>query len=55
MNLTKARQKNADQSIKLLKYIESIDDKSVSNIDKQMSENLKTKYTKAPLTAQSLL
>lgn len=37
LNLTKNRQKNADQSIKLLKYIESIDDKSVAPLDKKVS------------------
>jgi hypothetical protein len=52
--LTKTRQKNADQSIRLLKFIESIDEKTVSPLDKKISENLKQKYSNAPLTFQAL-
>lgn len=55
LNLTKERQKNADQSIKLLKYIESIDDKTVAPMDKGIVENLKTKYGNIHHTFQVLL
>ena len=41
LNLTKERQKIADQSIKLLRYIESIDDNIVSPFDKNVEESLK--------------
>ena len=34
LNLTKERQKNADQSIKLLKYVESIKEQIVSPLNK---------------------
>lgn len=53
--MTKTRQKNADQSIRLLKYIESIEDKSVSDFDKQTSDNLKAKYSKSQHTFQALM
>ena len=45
LNLTKERQKNADQSIRLLKYIESVDDSKVAPISQNISENLKNKYS----------
>ena len=45
LNLTKDRQKKADEAIKLLKYIESIDDNSVSILDPELVENLKTRYS----------
>ena len=45
LNLTKERQKNADQSIKLLKYIESIDDNRVSDLNTNMVENIRQKYS----------
>lgn len=53
--MTKKRQKNADQSIRLLKYIESIEDKSVSDFDKQTSDNLQAKYSKSQHTFQALM
>ena len=45
LNLTKDRQKNADQAIKLLKYIESVDDTSVSPLANDLTSNLEGKYS----------
>lgn len=45
LNLTKERQKNADQSIKLLKYIESIKDDSVAPLNKDFVEHLKESFS----------
>ncbi len=41
LNLTKERQKKADESVKLLKYIESVDDKVVAPMPPKLVETLR--------------
>ncbi len=36
LNLTKERQKNADEAIKLLKYIETVDDRAVAPMPEKL-------------------
>jgi hypothetical protein len=55
LNLTKERQKTADQAIRLLKFIEAIDDKTVSPMDQTTIENLKSRYGSTTGTFQQLL
>ena len=44
MKLTKDRQKKADDSIKLLKYIENVGDKAVAPMHPKLTENLKNNF-----------
>ena len=54
LNLSKDRQKNADQSIKLLKFIEKVDNSIVSEFPKTIGDDLKSKFHSSP-TYQSLM
>jgi hypothetical protein len=45
LNLTKDRQKKADEAVKLLRYIENVDEKVVAPMPPKMLENLKTNFS----------
>ena len=44
LNLTKDRQKKADESIKLVKYIENVNDKIVAPMPQKMVDTLKDNF-----------
>lgn len=44
LNLTKDRQKKADEAIKFLKYIESVDDKAVAPMHPSLVSSLKDNF-----------
>lgn len=44
LNLTKERQKSADEAIKLLRFIETVDDKVVAPMPEKLVDNLKGQY-----------
>jgi len=52
--LTKERQKQADQSIKLQKYIESVDEKIIAPMAQTLTETLMENHSTHPMFGQLL-
>lgn len=44
LNLTKERQKKADDAVKLLRFIDTVDDKLVANMPEKMVDSLKSNF-----------